>query len=219
MLRYALPSIDPLHTFPGQRADERAIIFARHHWVFDFAQLIQYLTMLLVAPIIYVALLSFGFSLGHIGHSLLIIIYCGYALTISLASFVRWLKDYLDYLVVTSERVVDVDQVGVFRISVSEASLNDIQDVSSTIPGFLGSMFGFGDLRIQTAAEKGSFTLQRIPRPMDKRSRILDLAEHYRSVTQAAGVAQAIRKDVKKADDADAAASPGSGAPPPEATA
>jgi hypothetical protein len=43
--------------------------------------------------------------------------------------------------------------------------LDKIQDMTAKIKGFLPSFFHFGDLRIQTAGEKGEFILDQIEDP------------------------------------------------------
>jgi len=72
---------------------------------------------------------------------------------------------YLTYWVVTNQRVIEARFVGLFNIQYSSFELDKIQDMTVKIKGLLPSLFHFGDLRIQTAAEKGEFVLDQIEDP------------------------------------------------------
>jgi hypothetical protein len=69
---------------------------------------------------------------------------------------------YLTYWVVTNQRILEAKLVSFFNIQYSSIELDKIQDLKTTIKGFLPSLFDFGDLRIQTASEKGEFILDQI---------------------------------------------------------
>ena len=60
---------------------------------------------------------------------------------------------YLSLGVITSERVIDIDQTGIFRREVNEMSMGTLEDASYKQRGVLASMFNFGDVILQTAGE------------------------------------------------------------------
>ena len=60
---------------------------------------------------------------------------------------------YLSLGVITSERVIDIDQTGIFRREVNEMSMGTLEDASYKQRGALASMFNFGDVVLQTAGE------------------------------------------------------------------
>jgi Bacterial PH domain len=58
---------------------------------------------------------------------------------------------YLSMQVVTSDRVIDIDQKGVFKREVNEMPIENIEDVTYKQNGFWGTMFNFGNVIIKSA--------------------------------------------------------------------
>ena len=61
--------------------------------------------------------------------------------------FIIW---YFTVYIVTSERIRQVTQRGLFGKDIVELRLSKIQNISYNIPGFFGEMFKFGTIVIQT---------------------------------------------------------------------
>lgn len=78
------------------------------------------------------------------------------------AEFLWW---YFNIYILTNERVVDIDFVGLLYKRVSDADLLRIQDVTYHVGGILGIFFHFGDVFIQTAAEQREFDFHLVPSP------------------------------------------------------
>ncbi|MDD5731554.1 MAG: PH domain-containing protein [Patescibacteria group bacterium] len=76
-------------------------------------------------------------------------------------SYFTWSKDKY---IITDQRIVDMDQQTLFAKSQKEAFLDKIQDVVSETKGFLGAIFKYGNVDIQTASET-SLTLDDIADP------------------------------------------------------
>jgi hypothetical protein len=74
-------------------------------------------------------------------------------------------KYYLTYWVVTNRRIIEARLTGLFNVQYSSIELDKIQDMTTSIKGLLPSLYHFGNLRIQTAAEKGEFILDQIGDP------------------------------------------------------
>jgi hypothetical protein len=79
--------------------------------------------------------------------------------------FLEIVKYYLTYWVITNKRIIEVKFVSFFNVQSSSFELDKIQDMTVKIKGILASFFHFGDLRIQTAAEKGEFVLDQVEDP------------------------------------------------------
>jgi membrane protein YdbS with pleckstrin-like domain len=69
--------------------------------------------------------------------------------------------------VVTSHRIVDIDQRGFFERVVSEAPFDRIQDVSYRIHGFLGAILGYGTITLQTAGTTVQLELHGVGNPRE----------------------------------------------------
>jgi hypothetical protein len=72
---------------------------------------------------------------------------------------------YLTYWVITNKRIIEARFVGLFNVQYSSIELDKIQDMRAQIKGFLSAIFHFGDLIVQTAAEKGEFIMDQIEDP------------------------------------------------------
>ena len=86
-----------------------------------------------------------------------------------LENFLHW---FFDVNIVTDERVVDIDFVNLIYRETSEASINNIQDVTTRLGGATRTIFNYGDILIQTAAEVQDIEFLAIPKP-DKVAKIL----------------------------------------------
>jgi uncharacterized membrane protein YdbT with pleckstrin-like domain len=66
---------------------------------------------------------------------------------------------------ITNQRIIETKLIGLFNVYDSSIELDKIQDMTVKINGLLPSLFRFGDLTIETAAEKGEFVLDQIEDP------------------------------------------------------
>lgn len=76
--------------------------------------------------------------------------------------FIRWLDYYLDVWIITDQRIIDIEQKGLFNRQISEIAMDRVQNVTIEIPGFIPTMLKFGNIKIQTAGE-GEFTISQVP--------------------------------------------------------
>ncbi len=83
---------------------------------------------------------------------------------VALRTYVVW---RWNAFVVTTHRVVDVDQRGFFSRTVSEAAFDKIQDVSYAIKGVLGTLLKFGTIELQTAGNATNLELQDVHDPKE----------------------------------------------------
>jgi len=86
-----------------------------------------------------------------------------------LENFLRW---FFNVNIITNERVVDIDFVNLIYREISEASLDNIQDVTTRLGGATRTIFNYGDIFIQTAAEVQDIEFLAVPRP-DKVAKVI----------------------------------------------
>ena len=60
---------------------------------------------------------------------------------------------YLSLQIVTNKRLIDVDQRGIFSREVNELPIEKIEDVTHKQTGLLQSLFNYGTISVQSAAE------------------------------------------------------------------
>lgn len=79
-----------------------------------------------------------------------------------LEQFLGW---YFNVNVVTDERIFDVDFANLVYREITDANIDQIQDVTVTIGGVLRTMINYGDVLIQTAAEIPQIDFRGVPKP------------------------------------------------------
>ena len=87
-----------------------------------------------------------------------------------------WKKNIL---VITTHRVVDIDQRGFFDKEVSDVPYSQIEDVSGRIKGFWGTIFRYGNLQIQTGNSNVQIVVEKIKQPVYLQQEINELREPY----------------------------------------
>lgn len=88
-----------------------------------------------------------------------------YALLTWLFFFTGWLDYYLDVWIVTTERIVSIEQRGLFARTIAEQRLSRVQDVSSVTQGKIATLLNYGDVRVQTAGTEERFVFEQVPNP------------------------------------------------------
>jgi uncharacterized membrane protein YdbT with pleckstrin-like domain len=96
---------------------------------------------------------------------------------------------YLSIQIITSERLIDIDQRGLFAREVNTLPINNIQDVTYKQNGLAGTVFNYGNVIVQTAGEQGinsnsqisGFVFDNIPDPATLASRLVDLYQDNRT--------------------------------------
>lgn len=73
-----------------------------------------------------------------------------------------WMDYYLDMWIITNERIIDIEQHGLFNREISEIPLHRVQDVTIQVRGIIETLLGFGTIRIQTAGER-EFDIRFVP--------------------------------------------------------
>lgn len=93
--------------------------------------------------------------------------------------FERLLIWFFTVNIITNDRIIDVDFVGLFNKNFAEAQFTKIQDVRSEVAGAFQLAFNYGDVFVQTAAEMTNIEFDDIPYP-DQVSRLVGelVAEH-----------------------------------------
>lgn len=168
-----------LHRLPNPVRDEKVIHVLRRHPVTLFAWFLGVI-FVLIGPFIVWALISYGNPGIWESQSLTALVLMGgsaFFLFAWLFLFQNFMDYYLDIWIVTTKRVLNIEQTGLFARTVSELRLYRIQDVTSTVNGFIHTILDFGDMEIQTAGEKTRFVFEQIPHPTRVSKSVLEYAE------------------------------------------
>lgn len=121
-----------------------------------------------------------GLLTGDISYPAIVLGASFYYLFIWLFFFFSFLDYYLDVWVITSRRIIDVEQRGFFSRVIGEHGLNKIQDVASEAHGAAATFLRYGDVYVQTAGTKQRFKFHQVPDPEGVRDLIIGLIYEYK---------------------------------------
>ena len=156
---------------PGEKIE----IIMRRHW-FTLVHTIAYIVFLLSSAF---WVFLFRNSLESIGISgtavsLLLIFYMA---VFSLFIFIDWLSNELDFFIFTNKRLIGIEQISFLNRTISECSLDRVQEVNGFSKGLLANIFNFGTVTIHTASEKSEFEMLMIENPLESARKILNIVQ------------------------------------------
>ncbi len=95
-----------------------------------------------------------------------------YIMVLLVFLFLMWMDYYLDMWIITNERIIDVEQRGLFNRHIAEIPLQHVQDVTIEVRGIIETFLKFGTIRIQTAGER-EFRIEFVPNLYEAKDLIL----------------------------------------------
>ncbi|MEI6477587.1 MAG: PH domain-containing protein [bacterium] len=169
---------DLRHSFPDQQPNEPVFVFAR-----------PYPLAFVPTAAIFIAILAFSFFGEYVVKNQLLtplspfsmnagIIFLGlFQLATLLVFFIAVFDFYLDILIVTDRRLVEISQEMLFFRRISELDLENVEDVSSEEVGLFQTVFNYGQVEVQTAGAKDNFMIENIYLPREVAAIVLDLKQ------------------------------------------
>ncbi len=148
-------------TFDSREDDEEIILVLRRHWFTNLSWIIIAILMAIFPVLISYFPLFLNLIPTNLNLTLLIF---WYLLTFAIA-FEQFLSWYFNVFIITEERVIDIDFYNLIDKKISEAKISMIQDVTSVVGGVSQTLFNYGSVLIQTAAEIPVIKIEKIPNP------------------------------------------------------
>ena len=153
--------------FLTQESDEDVLRVIHKHPLTLFREMYISLVIFVVSLIV---------MLGYFYYNLWIIFVAAFVFFVASVvsgfySFFVWDRDIY---IITDRRIIDVEQRSLFSKTQKEAKYNKIQDTHIEINGVFGSIFGYGNLSIQTASDT-SLTFHDIANPVSIQKLITEL--------------------------------------------
>ncbi len=104
-----------------------------------------------------------------------------YYLGLLLFALVRYVNYHLDFWIITTERLISVDQRSLFSQRVAEQELGTVQDITSEVHGLLATVLSFGNVHVRTASERPPITMDTVRNPHGVRRDMYKLIEQRRA--------------------------------------
>lgn len=173
-----------------QKANEK-VVYVLHRDPITFVPQITLFLILAVIPVLaYFFLATYFINIleGDISFPLLVLFTSIFYLSITLFLYSEFTVFYLDVSVVTTARIVEMEQLGLFSRTISELELFRIQDVTSEVNGIFPSIFHYGNVFVKTASENTNIIFHNIKNPENIREELLKLAHEDRKLHMATAV-------------------------------
>jgi hypothetical protein len=174
-----------LHRLPDQLPGEKIIKVIRRDLFILFKKVALFF-FLLVLPALFLYLLAasrpdIAMADGSASLAVIVLGASAYYLFVWLFFFFSFIDYYLDIWVITSERIIDIEQQGFFSRVISEQKLSRIQDVTSQVRGVIPTIMKYGEVLIQTAGAEERFHFYQVPNPDIIRDTVIKLSEECRA--------------------------------------
>lgn len=168
-----------LSYFVHQKSYEHIEYALRRHWITFIPTIVIVLVMLGVPVVVYFLVQNLFPDLlsGPISYPLTILFGSTYALFTFLFFYIHFIDYYLDLWIITNDRIVDIEQKGLFNRTVTELELFQIQDVTSTVEGIIATVFHYGNVTVTTASLTQSIIFKQVPNPDFIRQELIRLAD------------------------------------------
>ena len=165
------------HHFQGQHENERVLRIIHRHW---FNIVIQFIFVVLCSffilgslsalPLLFPDMIDAGAVpfFHFIQNTLFLFLW--------LFGFLVWIDYYFDVWIITNERIVNIEQKGLFNRHISELRFSRVQDVTASVDGLVPTMLNFGDVYVQTASEEDHFIFRQVGDPFAVKDEVMRLA-------------------------------------------
>lgn len=154
--------------FETQEREEKIVLLLRRHVVTNISWVLTAL-FLLFLPIVFI----FAPAPEILPYRYQMIMFVMWYLFVIAFAFENFLSWYYNVFIITDERIVDVDFHSLLYKEVSQAKIDNIEDVTFVMAGVVRAMFNYGTVFIQTAGEKREFDFNDVPHP-DRVAKILN---------------------------------------------
>lgn len=152
--------------FEGIGESEEILRVVHRNWFYIFEQFLLIFLMFgaLALSLVFLPRMFPLIKMGAL-HELFLFTESLFLLGIWVFGFLIWIDYYFDIWIITSQRIINIEQQGMFSRRVSELNYAKIQDVSTEVQGFIPTVINFGDVEVQTAGEEGNFVFRTVSDP------------------------------------------------------
>lgn len=141
-------------TFEGQRTDEEVVYVFRRHILTSIKGFFF---------LVFMAVAGLAPMMIWPNEQYMVFVWMGFVIVGLLGMGYSYLLWYYSFYIVTNQRLRQTRQKGLFKKTVVDLDLENIQSASFGVPGMFGSMFNYGTILIQTSA--GDLVLSMVSHP------------------------------------------------------
>lgn len=169
--------------FATQNKGEKVYVMLRRHWFTNIGWITNSAVLAVVPLLVFFVDSLFGWKIGQILNSriwvIILLSYYGLLVTNILRNLIDW---YFNMYIVTNERIIDYNvNLTTTNLGAGEMALDNIEEVKERTVGILRSFLNYGDVSVQSAADRSVIVFESVPRPTYVRDIISDLAKVVKS--------------------------------------
>ncbi len=165
------------YSFEGKEADEKTVALVYRHWFIIFSALAAFVLLAIIPFVVYAFIQPWLIMWDLI--NLFMVVLLTYFIIWWNGLFYRITMYLLDNWIITDRRVLDNEQHGFFKRTLSEMHLSKIQDVTVEVKGLIPSFLNYGNVEIQTAGAENKFMFKQVPDPAGLKSLLTEVHEAY----------------------------------------
>lgn len=168
-------------SFEGEDGDEEILYVFRRAVITNLGWLATSV-FLLVAPVVFNSLIVYvsrEYAQLFRPSFIFIINVFWYIFTFGFM-FERFLNWFFNIHIITNKRVVDMDFDHLLHRNITEAPLRNIEDITYSVSGAIQTVFNFGTVTVQTAAEQRELEFNRVAEPAKIQDLLSDLVSSVR---------------------------------------
>lgn len=165
--------------FQGQHGNEEVLRVIHRHWfnLLSHLAVVIIFSFVLIGSVLILPTL-FPEALDLTNWRFFIFVENTLFIFLWLFAFLIWIDYYFDVWIITNERVVNIEQRGLFSRDVSELNYSRVQDVTADVDGLIPTILNYGDVFIQTAGEKERFVFRKVGDPYAIKDMIMKFARN-----------------------------------------
>jgi hypothetical protein len=163
--------------------DETIVRYVRKHWFILFARTVGVIFSAIIPPIFLFAGLIGAESVPNLVadtselYGPAAFFSAVWLLIMWMTLFGIWTDYYLDAWVVTTKRVIAIDQQGFFKRQVASFRLERLQNITVEIDGIIATFLNYGRIKADTASHAETFVINGIPDPRGIKALIQEHAD------------------------------------------
>lgn len=143
--------------------DEEVKLFLHKHWIIEFRYYFLFFLSFMFLPLV----IFFWEQISYM-YRIPLLLFVVFVIHFSVIRvFLAWLDYYLDVMIITNKRVIEIDQSGMFHRKTNDISLLKIQNISGERNGIMGEWLNYGSVDIKTSGEMQDLGLKYVPEPLE----------------------------------------------------
>ncbi|EKE29581.1 MAG: hypothetical protein ACD_2C00141G0003 [uncultured bacterium (gcode 4)] len=154
---------------------EEVRMVLQRHWI-ALVYILWYFIFLVVSLIFMIYLWNTISLVWDYINVILVIYTCVFILFM----YVNWMRYELDLYVITTKRIIGLEETAFLNRHLSECSLDKVQEVNARTTWLLSNLLNYWEVRIHTASENSDFNMPLMPDAFENARKISNFINEFK---------------------------------------